>query len=76
MNTKLISEIDFTINKEGHLVFTSAYLLKRGHCCTSGCTNCPYGYKEKADPMIPAEFCDSWETEFEDETSFEDEDDL
>lgn len=76
MNTKLISEIDFTINEEGNLVFTTAYLLKRGHCCTSGCTNCPYGYNEKTDPMIPAEFYDSWETEFNEEISFEDEDDL
>ncbi len=27
----------------GRLVFTAAYLLKRGTCCGSGCRHCPYG---------------------------------
>jgi hypothetical protein len=26
----------------GYLVFTSAYHLKRGSCCGSGCRHCPY----------------------------------
>jgi len=80
MTTNLVPEIDYTINEEGNLVFTKAYLLKRGHCCTSGCTHCPYGYGDKADPMIPAEFCDSWNDEsdygLDDEINFEDEEDL
>ncbi|MGD0914685.1 MAG: DUF5522 domain-containing protein [Terracidiphilus sp.] len=25
-----------------NLVFTAAYLLKRGSCCGSGCRHCPY----------------------------------
>lgn len=25
-----------------YLVFTAAYLLKRGFCCNSGCRHCPY----------------------------------
>jgi len=25
-----------------NLVFTAAYLLKRGNCCGSGCRHCPY----------------------------------
>ena len=25
-----------------YLVFTEAYLLKRGYCCNSGCRHCPY----------------------------------
>ncbi|MEO8735390.1 MAG: DUF5522 domain-containing protein [Edaphobacter sp.] len=25
-----------------YLVFTAAYLLKRGHCCNSNCRHCPY----------------------------------
>ncbi len=25
-----------------YLVFTSAYHLKRGYCCNSGCRHCPY----------------------------------
>lgn len=61
MNTPtLIENIDYTINEDGNLVFTSHYLLKRGHCCQSGCLNCPYGYKDKTDPNVPAEFNDSW----------------
>jgi hypothetical protein len=26
-----------------NMVFTAAYLLKRGSCCGSGCRHCPYG---------------------------------
>ena len=28
--------------ENGRLVFTSAYHLKRGYCCGSGCRHCPY----------------------------------
>jgi hypothetical protein len=28
--------------ENGLMVFTSAYLLKRGYCCDSGCRHCPY----------------------------------
>ena len=62
-NQSLLTEgIDYIINAEGNLVFTAHYLLKRGHCCQSGCLNCPYGYGDKVDPNVPAEFNDSWET--------------
>ena len=30
--------------EHGLMVFTEAYLLKRGFCCESGCRHCPYGY--------------------------------
>ena len=69
----LIENIDYVINDDGNLVFTSHYLLKRGHCCMSGCLNCPYGYTDKVDPNVPAEFNDSWD-EFEPVVD-EDEDD-
>ena len=26
-----------------YMVFTEAYLLKRGYCCGSHCRHCPYG---------------------------------
>jgi hypothetical protein len=29
-----------------NLVFTAAYLLKRGTCCGSGCRHCPYRESE------------------------------
>lgn len=32
-----------------YLVFTAAYLLKRGYCCESGCRNCPW--REKLPPQ-------------------------
>jgi hypothetical protein len=25
-----------------YMVFTAAYHLKRGYCCSSGCRHCPY----------------------------------
>lgn len=66
----LIKDIDYIINQDGDLVFTASYLLKRGHCCQSGCLNCPYGYKDRVDPNVPAEFNDSWG----DSCSYDDED--
>jgi len=38
---------DFYWSKEGYRIFTEQYLLKRGHCCKSGCKHCPYGYDKK-----------------------------
>jgi hypothetical protein len=38
----LVEGVDYY--KEGEkVVFTSAYHLKRGHCCNSRCRHCPYG---------------------------------
>lgn len=31
----------------GLLVFTAAYLTKRGYCCKSGCRHCPYGFRKE-----------------------------
>jgi hypothetical protein len=32
--------------REGEfIVFTEAYLRKRGYCCESGCRHCPYGFR-------------------------------
>lgn len=33
---------DYYILKNGYIVFTKAYHLKRGYCCYSNCKNCPY----------------------------------
>ena len=34
-----------------YMVFTAAYLLKRGTCCGSGCRHCPYrGTAEDKNP--------------------------
>ena len=41
---------DYTIDRDGNLVFTRAYHLKRGYCCGSGCLNCPYEYEAVPEP--------------------------
>ena len=38
-----VENIDYYF-ENGLMVLTSAYLLKRGFCCKSGCRHCPYGY--------------------------------
>ncbi|MDO8494287.1 MAG: DUF5522 domain-containing protein [Deltaproteobacteria bacterium] len=40
--TKLVEGVDYHIDDSGLLVFTEAYLLKRGYCCDQGCRHCPY----------------------------------
>lgn len=35
------------------MVFTAAYLLKRGSCCQSGCRHCPYGFTAPEKPSAP-----------------------
>lgn len=37
-----IEKLDYDINQDGKVVFTRWYHLRRGICCGSGCTNCPY----------------------------------
>ena len=63
----LILNLDYYINSDGDLVFTEKYLIDRGHCCQSGCAHCPYGYKDKVDPNVPAEFNDVWHEDFGEE---------
>lgn len=74
-NNPLIPNVDYYINVDGNLVFTEAYHLKRGFCCQSGCLHCPYGYKDKVDPSVPAEFRDVWGEENNYEYDDESEDD-
>jgi len=40
---------DYYINEDGFMVFTAAYLLKRGYCCENGCRHCPYGFSSNKD---------------------------
>ena len=46
----MILNEDYYILPNGLLVFTSAYLLKRGYCCGNGCLNCPYDYIKVPEP--------------------------
>ena len=41
---------DYYILPDGRLVFTAAYLRKRGWCCGNGCLNCPYDYEAVPEP--------------------------
>lgn len=43
---------DYYYTPEGYKVFTEKYLLKRGHCCQSGCRHCPYGYDPKQGRIV------------------------
>lgn len=34
--------VDYYLNQDGYRVMTELFLVKRGYCCSNGCTNCPY----------------------------------
>lgn len=58
---KLQLHIDYYFNAKGEKVLTETFLRKRGYCCQSGCTHCPYEFSKKVDPSIPTELQDPWE---------------
>ena len=35
------------------MVFTEAYLRRRGYCCESGCRHCPWGYSRERRTDVP-----------------------
>ncbi|HXZ80041.1 MAG TPA: DUF5522 domain-containing protein [Terriglobales bacterium] len=37
--------------ENGLMVFTAAYLQKRGFCCQSGCRHCPYGFRRESEAV-------------------------
>jgi len=41
-SSHLVEGEDYYI-EDGKMVFTEAYLRRRGTCCHSGCRHCPYG---------------------------------
>ncbi|MDA9189691.1 DUF5522 domain-containing protein [bacterium] len=64
--SELIEGKDFYYDEEGLMVLTGAYLKKRGYCCQSACTNCPYNYSDKVDPNYPSEFQSPWDDQNKD----------
>jgi uncharacterized protein DUF5522 len=40
---ELVAGEDYYMER-GRMVFTAAFLRKRGSCCESGCRHCPYGF--------------------------------
>ncbi len=54
----LVEGVDYYFNERRLLVWTEAYLEKKGRCCYSGCYHCPYDKKlknKKVDPEVPQE---------------------
>jgi hypothetical protein len=49
MKSRLVLGTDYYL-EDGKLVFTSAYHLKRGFCCNSGCRHCPY--RDESTPEV------------------------
>jgi len=43
---------DYYLSKEGYVVFTAKYHLKRGYCCKNGCKHCPYGFVKSKGRII------------------------
>ncbi len=43
---------DYYLSKEGYIVFTEKYHLKRGYCCKNGCKHCPYGFKKEKGRIV------------------------
>jgi hypothetical protein len=48
MKKEFIENIHYYL-EEGRVVFTALYLSERGHCCGSGCKNCPYSPRHLKD---------------------------
>jgi hypothetical protein len=46
----LIEGVHFYINKDGYIVLTEKYHLKKGFCCGTGCLHCPYQYQNVEEP--------------------------
>ena len=39
---KPIDEEYFSYTKDGYIIFTEKYHLKRGYCCKNNCKHCPF----------------------------------
>lgn len=46
----LVEGEDFYYNKEGYIVLTEKFHLKKGFCCGNGCKHCPYEYQNVPEP--------------------------
>ncbi|MEP6616906.1 MAG: DUF5522 domain-containing protein [Ginsengibacter sp.] len=50
MNQELVANDDYYFDDHGFMVFTAAYLLRRGTCCGNGCRHCPYYFENVPEP--------------------------
>lgn len=44
---RALQEGDDYYLENGLMVFTAAFLQRRGYCCESGCRHCPYGFNQE-----------------------------
>jgi len=42
-----LNKEDYYYAKEGYIIFTEKYHLKRGYCCNNNCKHCPYKKRKK-----------------------------
>ena len=40
-----LAQDEYYMSKEGYVIFTEKYHIKRGYCCQSNCVHCPYKKK-------------------------------
>ena len=40
-----LSPEEYYLSKDGYVIFTEKFHLKRGYCCKSNCIHCPYTTK-------------------------------
>lgn len=59
MNSALVAGRDYYV-ENGRYVFTAWYLLRRGHCCDSGCRHCPYDDDGRPRPEARTEVAARW----------------
>jgi hypothetical protein len=48
----LVEGVDYYLDGP-YLVFTEAFLRRRGYCCESGCRHCPYGFSSRRRSDLP-----------------------
>ena len=48
-NIPNLEKDEYYLSKEGYIVYTEKYHLKRGYCCDSNCKHCPYKKRRKDD---------------------------
>ena len=41
---------DYYFSEEGFIIFTEAYHLKRGYCCSNNCKHCPWKENKEKQP--------------------------
>ena len=42
-----LAKDEYYYSKEGYIIFTEKYHLKRGYCCNNNCKHCPFKKEQK-----------------------------